>query len=215
MDEAGRTDRQRGFPGIARRRLGHRHGAFCRSRLVGLLSARRSTKMRFATDTGGTFTDLIIEDDAGHIRMFKAATVPAEPVKGVLDAFEVAAREFQVDRRALLGRGDMFVHGTTHAINAIVTKTTARTALLVTSGHPDILLQARAGDASLSITRSPTPILTFPARSLSRCRSAYWHPAKSARLWTKTRSRPLPTDFPGLASRLSRFVCYGRSCIRR
>src|ERR1700733_66934 len=145
MDEAGRTDRQRGFPGIARRRLGHRHGAFCRSRLVGLLSARRSTKMRFATDTGGTFTDLIIEDDAGHIRMFKAATVPAEPVKGVLDAFEVAAREFQVDRRALLGRGDMFIHGTTHAINAIVTKTTARTALLVTSGHPDILLLREGG----------------------------------------------------------------------
>ena len=101
--------------------------------------------MRFATDTGGTFTDLIIEDDAGHIRMFKAATVPAEPVKGVLDAFAVAAREFQVDRRALLGRGDMFIHGTTHAINAIVTKTTARTALLVTSGHPDILLLREGG----------------------------------------------------------------------
>ena len=32
--------------------------------------------MRFATDTGGTFTDLIIEDDDGRISMFKAATVP-------------------------------------------------------------------------------------------------------------------------------------------
>ena len=38
--------------------------------------------MRFATDTGGTFTDLLIEDEAGRIYMFKAATVPSEPVKG-------------------------------------------------------------------------------------------------------------------------------------
>ena len=88
--------------------------------------------MRFATDTGGTFTDLIIEDEAGHIQMFKAATVPSEPVKGVLDAFEIAAKQFQIDRRTLLGRGDMFIHGTTHAINAIVTKKTAKTAL---AGH--------------------------------------------------------------------------------
>jgi N-methylhydantoinase A len=101
--------------------------------------------MRFATDTGGTFTDLIIEDDTGHIQMFKAATVPAEPVKGVLDAFEVAAKWFRIDRRELLSRGDMFIHGTTHAINAIVTKRTAKTALLVTSGHPDILLLREGG----------------------------------------------------------------------
>jgi N-methylhydantoinase A len=102
-------------------------------------------KMRFATDTGGTFTDLIIENDAGHIQMFKAATVPSEPVKGVLDAFEIAAREFQTDRRALLGRGEMFIHGTTHAINAIVTKRTAKTALLVTHGQPDILVLREGG----------------------------------------------------------------------
>ena len=101
--------------------------------------------MRFATDTGGTFTDLLIEDEAGRIQMFKAATVPSEPVKGVLDAFELAARQFQVDRRTLLGRGEMFIHGTTHAINAIVTKKTAKTALLVTQGHPDILVLREGG----------------------------------------------------------------------
>ena len=101
--------------------------------------------MRFATDTGGTFTDLIIEDDSGHIRMFKAATVPSEPVRGVLDAFDVAAKELRTDRRALLSRGDMFIHGTTHAINAIITKKTAKTALLVTRGHPDILVLREGG----------------------------------------------------------------------
>jgi N-methylhydantoinase A len=101
--------------------------------------------MRFATDTGGTFTDLLIEDEVGSIYMFKAATVPSEPVRGVLAAFDVAAKHFQIDRRTLLSRGEMFVHGTTHAINAIVTKNTAKTALLVTSGHPDILVLREGG----------------------------------------------------------------------
>ena len=87
--------------------------------------------MRFATDTGGTFTDLLIEDDHGRISMFKAATVPNEPVKGVLAAFDLAALEFGMARRDLLARGTAFIHGTTHAINAIVTKRTAKTALLV------------------------------------------------------------------------------------
>jgi N-methylhydantoinase A len=101
--------------------------------------------MRFATDTGGTFTDLIIEDDDGRISMFKAATVPSAPVKGVLAAFDIAATQLNVDRRALLGRGSAFIHGTTHAINAIVTKRTAKTALLVTEGHPDILVLREGG----------------------------------------------------------------------
>ncbi len=101
--------------------------------------------MRFATDTGGTFTDLIIEDDDGRISMFKAATVPSAPVKGVLAAFDIAAAQLNVDRRTLLGRGSAFIHGTTHAINAIVTRRTAKTALLVTEGHPDILVLREGG----------------------------------------------------------------------
>jgi N-methylhydantoinase A len=101
--------------------------------------------MRFATDTGGTFTDLVIEDDDGMITMFKAATVPNEPVKGVLAAFDVAAQQFGMPRKELLGKGEAFIHGTTHAINAIVTKRTAKTALLVTKGHPDILVLREGG----------------------------------------------------------------------
>jgi N-methylhydantoinase A len=113
--------------------------------------------MRFATDTGGTFTDLIIEDDDGRISMFKAATVPNEPVKGVLAAFDIAAAQLKIDRRDLLGRGNAFIHGTTHAINAIVTKRTAKTALLVTKGHPDILVLREGGRLEPFNHRVPYP----------------------------------------------------------
>src|SRR5215472_2059088 len=101
--------------------------------------------MRFATDTGGTFTDLVVEEDDGRIFMFKASTVPTEPVKGVLAAFDAAAQSFGVERKALLERGSAFIHGTTYAINAIITKRTAKTALLVTKGHPDILVLREGG----------------------------------------------------------------------
>lgn len=101
--------------------------------------------MRFACDTGGTFTDLIVEDDRGRLSMYKSSTTPDDPVKGILDAITLCADDFGMSTRALLGKGSMLIHGTTHAINAIVTGTTARTAFLTTAGHPDILVLREAG----------------------------------------------------------------------
>ena len=50
--------------------------------------------MRFAVDTGGTFTDLVMEDDKGVLHMFKAATTPDDPVQGILDVVSAAAESF-------------------------------------------------------------------------------------------------------------------------
>lgn len=101
--------------------------------------------MRFAVDTGGTFTDLVVEDDDGRLHMFKAQTTPHDPISGVLDSLQVAADALGRRRAELLGRGSMFIHGTTRAINAIITGNTARTALLVTQGHPDVLVLREGG----------------------------------------------------------------------
>jgi N-methylhydantoinase A len=103
------------------------------------------TKMRLAIDTGGTFTDLIVEDGQGECRIFKARTTPDDPISGVLDAISVAANAYGVSRRDFLGQGKVLVHGTTHAINAIITGRTARTALLTTEGHRDILTLREGG----------------------------------------------------------------------
>lgn len=101
--------------------------------------------MRFAVDTGGTFTDLIIEDRNGQLNMFKSPTIPADPISGVLEALQVAANGLGLERRAMLEQGEMFIYGTTHAINAIITGHTARTALLVPEGHRDILTLREGG----------------------------------------------------------------------
>jgi N-methylhydantoinase A len=98
---------------------------------------------RFSCDTGGTFTDLLVE--AEDLRLYKAHTVSDDPVRGVLNALRLAADDRGLSLEALLGRGELLAHGTTHAINAIITSRTARTALLVTRGHRDILVLREGG----------------------------------------------------------------------
>lgn len=101
--------------------------------------------MRFAVDTGGTFTDLLVEDAAGSLHMFKAPTTPADPIRGVMDALEEAARHLGRSLAELMAAGESFIYGTTHAINAIITGNTARTAFLTTEGHPDVLVLREGG----------------------------------------------------------------------
>lgn len=101
--------------------------------------------MQFAVDTGGTFTDLVVRERSGIARMFKAPTTPDDPIRGVLDVLRVAAEAAGEPLADFLARGERLVHGTTHALNAVVTGNTARTALLVTQGHPDILVLREGG----------------------------------------------------------------------
>ena len=101
--------------------------------------------MRFAVDIGGTFTDLIVEDDDGQLWLRKSSTTPEDPVRGLLDVIEIAARDMGISRRELLRKGEFLIHGTTRAINAILTGTTARTAYLTTRGHRDVLVIREGG----------------------------------------------------------------------
>ena len=102
-------------------------------------------RLTLAADTGGTFTDLVVNSAGGAARLYKRPTTPAEPVTGLFDTLGAAAAGMNSSVADLLGRSDLFVFGTTLATNAIVTSSTARTALLVTEGHPDILLLREGG----------------------------------------------------------------------
>lgn len=101
--------------------------------------------MRLACDTGGTFTDLLVQDGEGFARMYKASTTPENPIDGVIAALELAAADHGEPLGRFLAAADTFIHGTTHAINAVVTGRTARTALLTTAGHPEVLVLREGG----------------------------------------------------------------------
>jgi N-methylhydantoinase A len=100
--------------------------------------------MRCAIDTGGTFTDLALERD-GEVRIFKASTTPENPIAGILEVLGRGAEELGISRSELLGEIGMLIHGTTRATNAVLTGDTARTALLTTKGHGDVLLLREGG----------------------------------------------------------------------
>ena len=125
--------------------------------------------LRLACDVGGTFTDLVVADGA-ELRLYKAATTPDDPTRGVFAAIALAAADLETDARALLGEVETFVHATTRAINAILTGTTARTAFLTTAGHRDILLLREGGRLDPYDNRRPFPrpyvprALTFEVR---------------------------------------------------
>jgi N-methylhydantoinase A len=98
---------------------------------------------RIAVDIGGTFTDCAIVDADGTRTVSKALTTPGSLADGVLDAVGVGADALGLTRGALLADTDVFVHGTTQATNAILTRRGARTGLIITRGHEDTLLIGR------------------------------------------------------------------------
>jgi len=87
--------------------------------------------MRIAVDVGGTFTDVIVLDEKTNmLRLEKVETTPQDPAKGVLHSFEKA--------NAKLSDISYFVHGTTLGLNALLTRTGARVAIVTTKGFRDI-----------------------------------------------------------------------------
>jgi N-methylhydantoinase A len=100
---------------------------------------------RISVDTGGTFTDVVIADGRGIAAIGKALTTPARIFDGMRTAIEVAAQELGLSGKVLLSQSDMLIYGTTRATNAVVTKSTAKTAFLTTRGFRDILVLKEGG----------------------------------------------------------------------
>ncbi len=100
---------------------------------------------RISVDTGGTFTDVVVVDDNGQLRIGKALTTPRRAFEGISAALETVAPEFGLSAGALLADAETFTYGTTRATNAIVEGKTARTAFFTTAGFPDILLLREGG----------------------------------------------------------------------
>ena len=95
---------------------------------------------RIGVDIGGTFTDCVVADERGRRTVSKAPTTPGSLQDGVLEAVAVNAEQLGLTRPALLAATELFVHGTTQATNAMLTRTGARTGLITTKGHEDAII---------------------------------------------------------------------------
>src|SRR5258708_5720628 len=93
-----------------------------------------SEHYRIGVDIGGTFTDLVVFDDAtGSFAVGKTLTTPRDPSQAV-ETLVLATLE----RESIAASGvQQLIHGTTLVTNAIIERTGARTALLATQGFRD------------------------------------------------------------------------------
>ena len=122
------------------------------------------TRYRIAVDTGGTFTDVVVLDDAGRLTFAKALTTPDRAFAGIRAALDDAAGQLGLPARDLLTQTTTFIYGTTRATNAIVTGATARTAFLTTRGFPDILVLREGGKQDPFDHRRRPPAPYVPKR---------------------------------------------------
>jgi N-methylhydantoinase A len=94
---------------------------------------------RIGVDIGGTFTDCVVIGGSGDRTVSKALTTHDDLLAGVVQALTINAEQQGVGLRGLLERTSSFVHGTTVATNAVLTRTGSKTALITTKGHEDTL----------------------------------------------------------------------------
>jgi N-methylhydantoinase A len=108
-------------------------------------------------DVGGTFTDVVVYDEAaGALRVAKAPTDPADPTRGLLHAFGKLG--------VLLPATERLVHGTTIGTNAILERRGAPVWVVTTRGFGDTLEIARTNRAVLYDIRAlkPAPLVPRP-----------------------------------------------------
>jgi len=119
---------------------------------------------RIAIDTGGTFTDLVLADEQGNMYLGKAPTTFERIFGGIEGALGMVAEQLRMKVAAALGQTDLLIYGTTHATNAIIEGKTAKTALLVTEGFPDILVLREGGKTNPYDLSAPYPQPYIPRR---------------------------------------------------
>jgi N-methylhydantoinase A len=91
---------------------------------------------RLGADIGGTFTDLVLVDDAGGMfRVGKVLTTSDAPDEGVIEGTRKVLEEAEVDASAVA----TVIHGTTLFTNALIERKGARTALITTKGFRDAI----------------------------------------------------------------------------
>jgi len=108
---------------------------------------------------------VVVADDAGgELWVGKAPTTRGRVFGGIAEALELGARSRELTLESLLADTSVFIYGTTHATNAIITGATARTAFLTTEGHPDTLVLREGGKLNPFDFRHPYPAPYIPKR---------------------------------------------------
>ena len=96
---------------------------------------------RLGVDVGGTFTDVLLTDEAGGgVFTAKVPSTPADSSIGVLNGIQRVCEQSGIDPTAITS----VMHGTTVATNTVLVGNGARVGLVTTKGYRQVLQIARS-----------------------------------------------------------------------
>src|SRR5215470_12806923 len=88
-------------------------------------------------DVGGTFTDAVLDDDAGTVLAAKSPSTPPDYSRKILDVLKLLAEQLGISLQDMLAGTHHIAHGTTSSLNALVTGNVPPVGFLTTKGHRD------------------------------------------------------------------------------
>src|ERR1700750_400614 len=88
-------------------------------------------------DVGGTFTDAVLDDDAGTVLAAKSPSTPPDYSRGVLDVLELLAENLGSSLPEMLANTHHIAHGTTSSLNALVTGNVPPVGFITPVAHRD------------------------------------------------------------------------------
>jgi N-methylhydantoinase A len=95
------------------------------------------TKYRLGIDAGGTFTDLVLADRSGDVRLYKALSTPADPTRAIEEGMKLIAEDTGESPAEIVSNSDLCINGTTVGLNALIQHKGGKTGLICTAGHED------------------------------------------------------------------------------
>src|SRR5689334_16707316 len=114
-------------------------------------------------DIGGTFTDLVLYDEAsGALLLLKTASTPEDHSEGMIAGIE----RLGVD----LAQVARIAHGSTAATNTALERNGARMAVLTTKGHRDVLIVGRGNRTILYNIKAVRPEPLVPRSRIHEVR---------------------------------------------
>ncbi len=119
---------------------------------------------KIGIDVGGTFTDIVVQDDSGALAQGKVASTPGNESAGVLAALTLMGERLELALPEFLARTSVINFGTTVATNAMLQHKGVPVAMITTAGFRDIVELRRGYKEVLFDIRLAPPQAVVPRR---------------------------------------------------
>ena len=95
------------------------------------------THYRLGIDAGGTFTDFVLADKSGNIKIYKTPSTPDDPTKAIEGGLKIISEDLEISPSDIISQSDLCINGTTVGLNALIQHKGSPVGLICTEGHED------------------------------------------------------------------------------